>query len=385
MFAPVYFDHNATTPLAPAVLEAMLPWLTAQFGNASSRHEYGRAARRAIDEARARVAAAVGAHATEIIFTGGGSEANNLFIKGASACLRPGLLAVGATDHPCVIKPAEQLTQRGWLLRKLAVDGEGRIGTENFLATLAQKPGIVSAMLANNETGVLQDLPALAEPARAAGAWFHTDAVQALGKIPVDFRALNAAGVHAMTLSAHKIGGPKGAAALVLDKRVELEPLIAGGGHERGLRSGTENVAAIVGFGVACELAVHGMAEAAPRLAALRERLERGLLEIGAILFGAGAERLPNTAYFALPDFDGETLVAQLDRAGFAVASGAACSSANPEPSHVLRAMGVAPELARGAVRVSLGAANTAGQVEDFLKTLQATVAKLRRLTAIAV
>jgi cysteine desulfurase len=385
MFAPVYFDCNATTPLEPAVLEAMLPWLSEQFGNASSRHEYGRAARRAIDEARAKVAAAIGAHPTQVIFTSGGSEANNLFIKGAAACLKPGLLAVSAIEHPCVIKPAEQLARRGWLLEKLAVDGDGRIDAGNYAALLRQQPKLISVMLANNETGVLQDVAALAAQAKACGAWFHTDAVQAVGKIAVDFSRLNAAGVHAMTLSAHKIGGPKGAAALVLDKRVEIEPLIAGGGHERGLRSGTENVAAIVGFGAACELAVQRIVATAPRLAALRGRLEAGLSALGATLFGAAAERLPNTVYFAVPNVDGETLVGLLDRAGYAVASGAACSSANPEPSHVLRAMGVAPDLARGAVRISLGAVNTAQEVDDFLLTLQATVAKLLRLTAIAV
>lgn len=385
MFAPVYLDHNATTPLDPRVLEAMLPYFSVQFGNASSRHEYGRAARRAIDEARGRVAAAVGAHPTEVLFVSGGSEANNLFIKGAAACLKPGVLAVSAIEHPCVIKPAEQLSKRGWELHKLAVDAAGRIDPENYQAVLARKPKLVSVMLANNETGVLQDVAALAAQARAAGAWFHSDAVQAVGKIGVDFRSYNAAGVNAMTLSAHKLGAPKGAAALVLDKRLEIEPLIAGGGHERGLRSGTENVAAIVGFGVACELAVQQLAETAPRLAVLRGQLESGLHAIGATLFGADAKRLPNTVYFAVHDIDGETLVGHLDRAGFAVASGAACSSANPEPSHVLRAMGVAPELARGAVRISLGSANTAEQVKDFLNTLQITLSKLHRLSAIAV
>ena len=385
MFAPVYFDHNATTPLHPAVLEAMLPYLSEQFGNASSRHEYGRAARRAIDEARGRVAAAIGAHPTEVLFTSGGSEANNLFIKGAAACLKPGVLAVSAIEHPCVMKPAEQLARRGWILNKIAVDAAGRIDPESYQAALAQQPKLVSVMLANNETGVLQDVAALATQSRATGACFHTDAVQAVGKIVVDFRNLNAAGVHAMTLSAHKLGGPKGAAALVLDKRVELEPLIAGGGHERGLRSGTENVAAIVGFGVACELAAQRLTESAPRLTQLRGQVESGLLAVGATLFGATGERLPNTIYFALPNLDGETLVGYLDRAGYAVASGAACSSANPEPSHVLQAMGVAPELARGAVRISLGVSNTAEQVKDFLNTLQITLSKLQRLTAIAV
>jgi cysteine desulfurase len=385
MFAPVYLDHNATTPIDPEVLGAMLPWLSDQFGNPSSRHEYGRAARRAVDEARVKVAEAVGAHFSEVVFTSGGSEANNLFIKGAASVQKPGLLAVSAIEHPCVMKPAEQLQRSGWVLNKLGVDKDGRVEMAGYRATLVQRPSLVSVMLANNETGVLQDVAMLAGEARAVGACFHTDAVQAVGKIPVDFRALNAAGVQAMTLSAHKIGGPKGAAALILDKRVELGPLIAGGGHERGLRSGTENVAAIVGFGTACEMAVGRRVEAAPRLQVLRDRLEAGLIPLGVRLFGTGAERLPNTVYFSVPDMDGETLVAQLDRAGFAVASGAACSSANPEPSHVLRAMGVEPDLARGALRVSLGVASTMEQVDDFLHALRATVLKLQRLTAVAV
>lgn len=385
MFAPVYLDHNATTPLEPAVLEAMMPWLSLQFGNASSRHEYGRAARRAIDEARASVAAAVGAHATEVVFTSGGSEANNLFIKGAAACLRTGLVAVSAIEHPCVIKPVEQLRRQGWNALSLAVDGDGRVDPTVYRDAMAKRPKLVSVMLANNETGVIQDVFSLAEQARAAGAVFHTDAVQAVGKLPVDFRALNAAGVLGMTVSAHKIGGPKGAGALVIDKRVELEPLIAGGGHERGIRSGTENVAAIVGFGVACELMGRRSGQVAAKLELLRERLEQGIGQIGATVFGASARRLSNTLYFAFPGIEGETLVGQLDRAGFAVASGSACSSANPEPSPVLQAMGVEPGLARGAVRVSLGAANTAQQIEDFLLTLQHTVSKLRRLSAIAV
>ena len=385
MAASVYFDHNATTSVDPAVLEAMLPWFSGQFGNASSRHEYGRAARKAVDEARGKVAAAVGAHATEVVFTSGGSEANNLFIKGAAACLKPGALAVSAVEHPCVIKPAEQLARRGWQLHRLAVDAEGCVDEAAYRRTLSLNPKLVSVMLANNETGVLQDVGALAEMARDAGAFFHTDGVQALGKIAVDFRALNARGVNALTLSAHKLGGPKGAGALVLDKRIEIEPLIAGGGHERGLRSGTENVAAIVGFGAACELATQGLAERAARLSALRQRLEDGLRAMGATLFGDGAKRLPNTVYFAIAGFDGETLVAHLDHAGYALASGAACSSANPEPSHVLQAMGVPDGLARGAVRASLGAGNTLAQVDAFIDALRGTTTRLQQLTALAV
>lgn len=385
MFCPVYLDHNATTPLAPAVLAAMLPWLESQYGNASSRHEYGRQARQAIDDARQRVAAAVNAHPTEIVFTGGGSEANNLFLKGAAACFKPGLLAVSVVEHPCVIMPARQLARQGWQVCELAVDAAGRVKTGDFSALLRERPKLVSVMLANNETGVIQDVAALAAAAKSAGGWFHSDAVQGLGKLPIDFRALNVAGVHALTVSAHKAEGPKGAAALVLDKRVELQPLIAGGGHERGLRSGTENVPAIVGFGVAAELAAQRLAELPVRLRRLRDRLENGLLALGATIFAVDAERLSNTSYFAFPDIDGETLVGKLDREGFAVASGAACSSANPEPSHVLRAMGIAPEIARGAVRVSLGAGNSEAEIEQFINALRLTVGRLQGLTAMAV
>jgi cysteine desulfurase len=390
MFAPVYFDHNATTPLDPRVLEGMLPYLREQYGNASSRHEYGRAARRAIDEARQRVAFAVGAHPTEVVFTSGGSEANNLFIKGAAACLAPGTVAISAIEHPCVREPAKALQKAGWKLREIAVDENCRVASADFQAALDEKPeeepALVSVMLANNETGAVQDvaaLAALAAQAKSSRAWFHTDAVQAFGKRRVDFRALNGAGVHALTLSAHKLGGPKGAGALVVDKRVDLQPLIAGGGHERGLRSGTENVAAIVGFGLAAELATARLDASARQLEALRTELEAGLAAQGAIIFGHVAERLPNTSYFAFAGIDGETLVGKLDRAGFAVAAGAACSSANPEPSRVLLAMGIQSSLARGAVRVSFGIDNNAVQVRDFLTALNTTILQLRGLTAL--
>lgn len=383
-FNPVYLDHNATTAVHPAVLAAMLPWLESEYGNASSRHEYGRRARQAVDEARQKVAAAVNAHPTEVVFTSGGSESNNLFIKGAAACLKPGIAAVSAIEHPCVLKPAAQLLRQGWLLREIAVDAQGRVNAGDYDAALQEGAKLVSVMLANNETGVVQDVSSLAQAAKGKSTWFHTDAVQAFGKMPVDFRALNGAGVHAMTLSAHKACGPKGAGALVLDKRVELQPLIAGGGHERGLRSGTENVPAIVGFGVAAELAAQNLVETPARMRKLREQLERGLAALGASVFSQGSDRLPNTTYFAFPDIDGETLVGKLDRAGFAVASGAACSSANPEPSHVLRAMGVAPELSRGAVRVSLGAANSDTEIDEFINALQMTVGNLQGLTAMS-
>jgi cysteine desulfurase len=378
----VYFDHNATTSLDDKVLEAMLPYLRERFGNASSRHELGTVARRAVDTARQQVGALVNAQPSQVIFVSGGTEGNNLYIKGAAGYLKPTQVAVSAIEHPCIAKPAQELARQGWKLRKLAATREGQIELADVDAALKEPTGIVSVMLVNNETGVVLDVPAVAERARAAKAWMHTDAVQALGKVPVDFRAL---GVHAMTISAHKIYGPKGAAALVVDKRLQLRPLIHGGGHEQGLRSGTENVAAIVGFGAACELAAGRMQELARRLDAMRGRLERGLHEMGAVIFGEAAPRVANTSYFAFKGIMGETLVIELDKAGWAVAPGAACSSANPEPSATLLAMGVDPELARGAVRFSLGAGNTPQQVDDFLRALKAVDSRLRSLTAMAV
>lgn len=381
MFAPVYLDHNATTPLDPAVREAMLPYLDARFGNPSSRHEYGRQARAAIDAARAQVAAALGAHPTEVIFTSGGSEANNLFLKGAAATMKPGTVATSEIEHPCVREPARQLARSGWQVEALPVNSDGVIDMPAFDDVMAERPRLVSVMLANNETGVVEPVSDLAARARAAGAWFHTDAVQALGKLELDFRAL---GVNAMTVSSHKIYGPLGAGALIVDKRVELAPLIAGGGQERGLRSGTENVAAIVGFGVACELAVQRRRNEALRQAVLRDEVEAGLVVLGARIFSADAPRLPGTTFFAFEAIDGETLVGKLDRAGFACASGSACSSADPEPSKTLIAMGVAPEMARGAIRVSVGRGTCTEDVHRFVEVLREEVRKLREMTAMA-
>ncbi|SDW10401.1 cysteine desulfurase family protein [Nitrosomonas oligotropha] len=382
---PIYFDHNATTRVDDAVLEAMLPYFQQEFGNASSRHGYGIAARRAIDKARKQVAEAVGVQPVQVVFTSGGSEANNLFVRGAVDSLKPGNLFISAIEHPCVLKPAQAIARRGcdpWPLQQLAINADGQADIAAAAAAMqTNKPGLVSVMLANNETGVIQDVAAIAELARSHGAYVHTDAIQGLGKIPVDFTALK---VHAMTLSAHKIYGPKGAAALIVDKRLLLKPLIYGGGHENGLRSGTENAPAIVGFGVACELAVARLAETAQHVAKLRDRLEAGLTGMGAAIFGGQAARIPNTCYFALPDIEGDTLVVKLDKAGFAVAAGAACSSVNPGQSHVLAAMQIDPMLARCAVRVSLGRDNTLQQVDDFLRATQRIVAELRQINSLS-
>lgn len=375
--SPVYFDHNATTPLDEGVLAAMMPYLRGQFGNPSSRHGFGRAARQAVEEAREKVAQAVGAHPSQVVFLSGGTEANNLAIRGMAAALPPSQVVWSGIEHPCVAKPCQGLSRLGWKSRLIAVDQHGRCDMDDLAQALREPTGLVSVMLANNETGVLQEVAAMAQQARAVGAWMHTDAVQAVGKMEVDFSAL---GVHAMSLSSHKIYGPKGVGALVLDKRVELVPQITGGGHEKGLRAGTENVPAIVGFGMACDLAVSRMRQNTEQLGALRTEIEQGLAALGGVIFGDAAVRLANTSYFAFPGIEGETLLMALDRAGFAVASGSACSSGSAEPSPVLLAMGVAPELARGAIRVSLGRASSREQIEEFIRALQVELGRLRAM-----
>lgn len=375
---PVYFDHNATTALDPRVLGVMLPCLQQRHGNPTSRHAYGRRAREAVEQARAQVAMAVGAHPSQVIFTSGGTEADNLAILGIAARLMPGRVAVSAVEHPAVLRPAQALRTRGWQYREVGVDHAGVLHAE----ALESGDTLVSVMAANNETGVLQNIPAIAERVRRYGGVLHTDAVQALGKVALDFYAL---GVHAMSLSSHKINGPQGAGALIVDKRIDLQPVLHGGGQERGLRSGTENIAAIVGFGMACELAAQELGNRARTTQLLRDRLEHGLQSLGATIFGQAAPRLPNTTFFAFPQLDGETLVMALDRQGFAVASGSACSSDSPEPSHVLLAMGVPQELARGAVRISLGADNTIAQVDACLRAVAHELSRIRRMAAIAV
>jgi cysteine desulfurase len=382
----VYFDHNATTRVDDEVLDAMMPYFQNKFGNPSSGHNFGIAGRQALNQARKQVADSVGVQPSQVVFTSGGSEANNLFIQGAAGHLKTSRIIVSAIEHPCVLRPAKELTQntnekRG--LRQLMVDESGRVIMSDVDKALSEHPpSIVSVMLANNETGVIQEVATIAEKSRKLDALVHTDAIQAFGKIPVSFSSLN---VHAMTLSSHKIYGPKGAAALIMDKELILKPQIFGGGHENGLRSGTENVPAIVGFGKACELSKLRMEKTTTHVTKLRTCLEKRLVEMDAIIFGHHAARLPNTCYFALPDIEGETLVTRLERAGFAIASGAACSSATPGRSHVLDAMGVEPILARCAVRISLGSSNTLEQVNEFLKALTITVKELKRISSVMV
>jgi len=377
----VYFDHNSTSALKKEVLETMFPFMTSQHGNPTSRHVFGRNARDAVEIARVQIANAIGAQASQVIFTSSGTEANNFAVNGIASQLAHGQILTSAIEHPCVTRPALAMQARGWRAHGIHVNADCKLDMHHLHNMLAAPTNLVSVMLANNETGVLQDVAQIAELTREHKAYMHTDAVQALGKIPVSFEDL---GVHAMTISSHKIGGPLGVGALVLDKRVDIYPLLHGGGQEKGLRSGTENVVAIVGFGAACELAIKNLSHFAKHTESLRKRLEAGLQEMKAMIFGINAKRLPNTSFFAFENIEGETLVTALDKAGFAVASGSACSSDSTEPSHVLLAMGIDPDVARGAVRVSFGVENTMSQVEAFLKSLAQEVNRLKQMTAIA-
>jgi len=374
----IYLDHNATTPLDARVREAMRPWLETQFGNPSSLHRAGRAARDAIEQARAQVAALVGVPPEWVVFTSGGTEANNAALAVAGG----GPLAVSAIEHSSVLEPARHLAGQGGPCL-LPVTAAGTLDLEAAGRLLAEhRPRLVSVMRANNETGAIQPLAEVAALARGIGAWVHTDAVQAAGKVPVDF---GTAGVHMLSLSAHKLYGPKGVGALVLDPQVPFEPLLRGGGHEKGRRAGTENVPGIVGFGMAAELAARELETRTRHLARLMEHLTARLDALpGVERVAVDAERVPNTCMFLASGIDGETLVMEMDREDIAIASGSACHSGSTRASHVLTAMGIPPERARGAVRVSLGKDNTMDDVDAFIDALSARLAALSRLAGVA-
>ena len=352
----VYLDHNATTPVLPGAVEAMARALGG-LGNASSVHAFGRDARRAVEDARESIAALAGARPAEVVFTSGGTEANNLALRGAGR----GRVLVTAVEHVSVLDAVPGA-------ETVPVDGDGLVDVGALEDRLAAAPGpaLVSVMLANNETGVVQPVANVAEAARRFGALVHCDAVQGAAKIPLD---MNDLGVDMLTLSAHKMGGPQGIGALIVRDGTSLRPEARGGGQERRRRAGTENVPAIVGFGVAAAGAGEGVA-AAPRQRRLRDSLESRIAGVcgGARVFGAGAERLPNTSCVSMPGVASETQVMALDLAGVAVSAGSACSSGKVEPSHVLAAMGVAPELASTAIRVSLGRTTTEDDVSAFLE-----------------
>lgn len=367
---PVYFDHNATTPLAPEVMDAMLPYMSSIYGNPSSVHRYGRLARNALEHARQQVADLLGAQTNQVVFTSGGTEANNLALKGSLQAHQPARLALSTIEHAAMLGPAAQLEQAGWQLDMIPVDTQGVVTEAALQQTLSPQTELVSVMAANNETGVLQNLSALISTARSVreDLLFHSDACQVAGKLPLNFTEL---GLDMLTLSAHKLYGPQGAGALIVSRRIDLQPQISGGGQESGRRSGTENLAAIVGFGQAAELAAQRQQQREQQALALRQQLQQALLEQpGITVFSVGAERLPNTLQFSMTGIDGETLLMQLDKKGFAVSSGSACQSGKTEPSHVLLAMQVDPSVARGSIRVSFGEQNTQAQVTQFIEAL---------------
>ncbi|QDD12002.1 cysteine desulfurase family protein [Candidatus Methylopumilus rimovensis] len=377
----VYFDHNATTAIDKKVLSVMMPYLETQQGNPTSQHSFGRHARTAIEEAREQVALAIHAHPSEVIFTSGGTEANNMIVHGAAIKNPQSTLVRSNIEHPCVARPMEALTHQGWHQDLLKVNHDGVIPDEAYKSITADNISLVSVMLANNETGVIQEVSHLSDFAKGKKAISHTDAVQAFGKMEVRFDELE---IDAMTLSSHKIYGPQGVGALILNKRSDIEPLIYGGGQEKNLRSGTENIAAIVGFGKACELISESLKESSMRSRELQTTLEFHLKALGAEIFSEKVKRLSNTTFFAFKDIEGSTLLTALDKKGFAIASGSACSSVNKEPSHVLLAMGIDEDLARGALRISFGNQNTINDVTSFIETLKKELQTLKQLTAIA-
>jgi cysteine desulfurase len=365
-----YFDHNATTPVSPEVFEAMTPLLMEVFGNASSIHQFGQDARRVLDHARRFVAAMVGARAEEIVFTSGGTEADNAAIFGVS-----GHVITTTAEHPAVLQACAQLPS----VTFVPVDHRGLVDPQAVHAALRPDTALISVMHVNNELGVIQPIEEIAKIAHEAGVLMHSDGVQAAGKIAVDVRAL---GVDLYSVSAHKIYGPKGVGALYVRKGIELRPLLYGGPHERKMRAGTENVPAAAGFGRAAEWVIRESAPEASRQSLLRDRLEQGILSrvSGAYVNGAGAPRVGNTSNMRFDGIDSEPLLIALDLKGFAVSSGSACSSGATEPSHVLAAIGLTREQARSSVRFSLGRSNTVEQVDALIEAVIAVVERLRKL-----
>ena len=377
-----YFDHNATTPLASEALAAMSRALAEDFGNPSSVHQYGQRAKGVMDDARTAVAALIDADPSEIVFTGSGTEADNLAVRGAAEAFESSgkrHLITSAFEHEAVLNTVKALGKRGWRVTFLPVDASGVLKPEALEGALTDDTALVSVMHANNEIGTIQPIPALARLAHARGALFHTDAIQSAGKIPVSVRSLE---VDLLSLSAHKINGPKGAGALWIKRGVRLVPTVTGGKHERNRRAGTENVAGIAGFGAAAAVSRAKLLSNADRLSGLRDTLESAILSRveGTQVNGATTPRVPNTTNISFDGVEAESLLIALDLEGFAVSTGSACSSGTLEPSHVLRAMGLPPHRAQNSIRFSLGQGNNQGEIDALVAKLPGIVQKLRAL-----
>jgi cysteine desulfurase len=375
----VYLDNNATTPVLPEVFEAMRPYFGERFGNASSIHHHGQETRAAVESARESVAALLGCSASEVIFTSGGTESDNLAIAGL---VRAGdHVITSGIEHHAVLHAAKNLEQIGCEVTVLPADGRGLVDPDDVKRSLRPATKLITVMMANNETGVLQPVEEIGKVAAEAEVLFHTDAVQAAGKVPIDVNRMQC---HALSISGHKLHGPQGTGALFLKKGSQLHPLFHGGRHERSRRAGTENVPGIVGLGEAAKLASESLNDGAiDRLTAMRDRLQRDVLDRieGTTLNGHGAQRVPNTANIRFDHIEGESLVIALDLKGLAVSTGAACSSGAIEPSHVLIAMGLRPEQARASIRFSLGKQTTEEDIDFAIQLLPETVARLRELS----
>ena len=380
---PVYLDNNATTQVDPEVVQAMLPFFTEQFGNASSMHAFGAAVGDAVRNARKQLQALIGAEFDhEIIFTSGGTESDNAAILSALETQgeRDEIITT-VVEHPAILALCDHLAKsRGVTVHKIGVDSMGRLDLEAYRKALGPKTAIVSIMWANNETGTLFPVDLLAEMAHEAGALFHTDAVQAVGKIAIDIKSTE---IDMLSLSGHKLHGPKGIGALYVKKGVRFRPILRGGHQERGRRAGTENVPGIIGLGKAAELALTHMQDEQTRVSALRDRLEKGLLQQVGSCFVTGdpTNRLPNTANIAFEYIEGEAILLLLNKAGIAASSGSACTSGSLEPSHVLRAMNVPYTAAHGAIRFSFSRYNGEEDVDQVLDSVPGIIAKLRALS----
>ena len=378
----IYLDNAATTPCAPQVVEAMLPYFTQVYGNASSVHTWGREAKRAVEAARRQVQKALNAaQPQEIFFTGGGSESDNWAIKGVALLRGRGHIITTAIEHHAVLHTCQWLEKQGFRVTYLPVDGEGRVHPLDVERAFREDTILVSVMAANNEVGTLQPIREIGEICRARGVLFHTDAVQAVGAVPVDVQALQ---VDLLSLSAHKIHGPKGVGALYVRKGTKLDSLLHGGAQERGFRAGTENLPGIVGLGKAIELATAQLADNAARMTALRERLIAGVMErvSGTMLNGHPTQRLPGNVNLSFEGVEGEALLLRLDLAGVAASSGSACTSGALDPSHVLMALGLTEAQAQGSLRLTLGTDTTAEEIDAVLDRLPPIVADLRSMRA---
>ena len=377
-----YFDHNATTPVAPEVLETVVSCLGQVYGNASSIHHFGQGAKQRLETARRQVASLIHANPAEIVFTAGGTEADNLAIQGVvRAAERPAKhIVTTSIEHPAVLSTSVELEREGVALTRLRVPASGIVSPDDVRRALRPETVLVSVMHANNELGTIQPIAEIARITREAGVILHVDGVQALGKIPVDVDAL---GVDLYSMSGHKLYAPKGIGALYVRKGTRLAPVLFGGHHERDRRPGTENVPGAAAFGAASDLAAHNLAADSERLGALRDRLENGLLDrIPATgINGSRWNRVPNTSNIYFDGIDGEAMVIALDLRGFAVSTGAACSSGAIAPSHVLTAIGLSPDRARASMRFSLGRDNTAAQVDALVEAVIASAAHLRRIS----